>query len=198
MTKRIFDICVAGLMLLVLMPVFVFVSSCVFFFIGRPIFFTQTRPGLRGEPFTIRKFSSMKDLRGPGGELLPDEQRLNSFGRFLRASSLDELPELVNVLNGNMSLVGPRPLLMEYLPLYTPEQARRHLVRPGITGLAQIKGRNLLSWDERFELDLWYVDNRSFWLDLRIIFQTIVKVLKREGISHPGEATMAKFTGSRT
>ncbi len=195
-TKRFFDVCVAGLGLTFLSPVIIVLAVCALIFVGRPVTFSQVRPGRWAQPFTIRKFRTMTRGRSNDGELLPDEQRMTRFGRFLRASSLDELPELVNVLVGDMSLVGPRPLLMEYLPLYTPEQARRHEVRPGITGWAQVKGRNQLSWEEKFELDVWYVDNRSFWLDLRIIWLTIIMVLKREGISHPGESTMPKFTGS--
>ena len=196
MTKRFFDISVAGLGLIILSPVIFALAVCVRIFVGKPVIFSQVRPGLGAQPFTIRKFRTMKPGSSEDGELLPDEQRLTRFGKFLRASSLDELPELINVLVGEMSLVGPRPLLMEYLPLYTAGQARRHEVRPGITGWAQGKGRNQLSWEERFELDVWYVDNRSFLLDLHIILLTIVKVLKREGISHPGESTMPKFTGT--
>jgi lipopolysaccharide/colanic/teichoic acid biosynthesis glycosyltransferase len=195
--KRIFDVCVAGLGLLLLSPIIIVLAFCVLVFVGRPIIFAQARPGLGGRPFTIWKFRTMTLARSDDGELLPDNERVTRFGRFLRASSLDELPELVNILRGDMSLVGPRPLLMEYLPLYTAEQARRHDIRPGITGWAQVKGRNELSWEEKFELDLWYVNNQSFLLDLRIILLTIVKVLKGEGISHPGESTMHKFTGSR-
>ena len=161
-----------------------------------PVLFTQTRPGLYGKPFRMIKFRSMTDARDANRELLPDAIRLTAFGKFLRASSLDELPGLWNVLKGDMSLVGPRPLLMEYLPLYTPEQARRHQARPGITGWAQINGRNAISWEEKFKLDVWYVDNQSFWLDLKILLLTIKKVFVREGISATGEATMPKFTGS--
>lgn len=164
--------------------------------LGAPVFFTQQRPGLRGKPFRMIKFRTMTDVRDKAGKLLPDAERLPHFGRFLRAASLDELPELFNIFMGNMSLVGPRPLLMEYLPLYSARQARRHDVRPGLTGWAQINGRNALSWEEKFELDIWYVENRSFWLDLKIIFLTAKKVLVREGISAAGEATMPKFTGS--
>ena len=196
-TKRLFDIGVAGLGLVVLFPVIFTLAVCVLIFVGKPVIFSQVRPGLDARPFTIRKFCTMKPMLSENGEVLSDEQRMTRFGKFLRACSFDELPELINVLTGDMSLVGPRPLLMEYLPLYTPQQARRHEVRPGITGWAQVKGRNQLSWEERLELDVWYVDNRSFWLDLNIILLTIVKVLKREGISHPGEATMPKFTGSK-
>lgn len=165
--------------------------------LGRPVFFRQIRPGLHGQPFEMVKFRTMTDARGPEGTLLPDAHRLTNFGRFLRATSLDELPELWNVLMGDMSLVGPRPLLMEYLPLYNVRQAKRHDVRPGLTGWAQINGRNALSWEEKFELDVWYVENRSFWLDLKIIFLTIKKVLVREGISAAGEATMSRFMGTK-
>ena len=196
MLKRIFDIAATVLVLPILLPVMAIVGLLVVWNFGRPVLFIETRPGFGGRPFTIRKFRTMTQQRSDDGELLSDEKRLTRFGRLLRASSLDELPELVNVLAGTMSLVGPRPLLMEYLPLYSPEQARRHEVRPGITGWAQVKGRNQLSWKEKFELDIWYVDNRSFWLDLKIIFLTIIKVLKREGIAHPGESTMPKFTGT--
>ncbi len=196
-TKRFFDIFVASLGLIILFPVILALAVCVRIFIGKPVIFSQVRPGFGARPFTIRKFCTMNLDISDDGELLPDKQRMTRFGNFLRACSLDELPELINVLVGDMSLVGPRPLLTEYLPLYTPQQARRHEIRPGITGWAQVKGRNQLSWEERFELDVWYVDNRSFWLDLRIILLTIVKVLKREGISHPGESTMPKFTGSK-
>jgi lipopolysaccharide/colanic/teichoic acid biosynthesis glycosyltransferase len=162
------------------------------------VLFRQVRPGLQGRPFTMVKFRTMTDDRGPDGALLPDARRLTPFGRFLRASSLDELPELWNVLKGDMSLVGPRPLLMEYLPLYTPEQARRHEVRPGITGWAQVNGRNAISWANKFALDVWYVDHRSLWLDLQILWRTVRKVLVRDGISAEGEATMPKFTGSKS
>jgi lipopolysaccharide/colanic/teichoic acid biosynthesis glycosyltransferase len=164
--------------------------------LGSPIFFQQVRPGLRGKPFKMVKFRTMTQARDAAGQLLPDALRLTSFGRFLRASSLDELPELWNVLKGDMSLVGPRPLLLEYLPLYTPEQARRHAVRPGITGWAQINGRNAISWEAKFKLDVWYVDNRSLWLDIKILWLTVKKVLVRDGISAAGEATMPRFTGS--
>ncbi len=158
--------------------------------------FRQQRPGLHGRPFLLLKFRTMTDARDASGTLLPDAARLTAFGRFLRAASLDELPELLNVLKGDMSLVGPRPLLMQYLGRYTPEQARRHEVRPGITGWAQVNGRNAISWEEKFRLDVWYVDHQSLWLDIRIIAMTIGKILKREGISHPGQATMEEFTGA--
>lgn len=163
---------------------------------GAPVLFSQTRPGRHGKPFKMIKFRTMRDAIDADGRPLPDAERLTKLGRFLRSSSLDELPELWNVLKGDMSLVGPRPLLMEYLPLYSEEQARRHEVRPGVTGWAQVNGRNAISWDEKFALDVWYVDNRSLWLDLKIIWLTLRKVVKREGISAAGEATMSKFTGS--
>lgn len=166
--------------------------------LGSPVFFRQVRPGMNGKPFEMVKFRTMTDERGPDGQLLPDAVRLTPFGRFLRSSSLDELPELWNVLKGDMSLVGPRPLLMEYLPLYSPEQARRHEVRPGVTGWAQINGRNAISWEDKFKLDTWYVDNQSLWLDIKILWLTVKKVLVREGISAAGEATMSKFTGSKS
>jgi len=191
-TKRAFDFIVALLMLVTLAPVVLLAGIAILAGSGSPVFFRQLRPGRDGKPFKLIKFRTM--IVGS----LPDKDRITPFGRFLRASSLDELPELINVARGEMSLVGPRPLLMEYLPLYRPEQARRHEVRPGITGWAQVNGRNRLSWEEKFELDVWYVDNRSFWLDLRIILLTIMKVLKRDGISHPGESTMPKFTGNTT
>ena len=195
-TKRFFDLLVASLALILLALPLLALLWLVRRKLGSPVLFSQVRPGLHGKPFTMVKFCTMTDERGPDGVLLPDAQRLTRFGRFLRASSLDELPELWNVLRGDMSLVGPRPLLMEYLPLYTPEQARRHVVRPGITGWAQVNGRNEISWAEKFALDVWYVDHRSFWLDLRILWRTVRKVLVRDGISAAGEATMSKFTGA--
>ncbi|MDI9232732.1 sugar transferase [Limnohabitans lacus] len=164
--------------------------------IGSPVLFKQVRPGLKGKPFMMIKFRTMTDECGPDGKLLPDADRLLPFGQFLRSSSLDELPEIWNVLRGEMSLVGPRPLLMEYLPLYSPEQARRHEVRPGITGWAQVNGRNAISWTDKFALDVWYVDNLSMWLDIRILWLTVRKVLIRDGISAEGEATMPAFMGS--
>lgn len=166
--------------------------------LGSPVLFRQVRPGLHGAPFEMVKFRTMTEQRGADGRLLPDSQRLTPFGRFLRASSLDELPELWNVLKGEMSLVGPRPLLMEYLPLYSTEQARRHDARPGITGWAQVNGRNALSWNEKFALDVWYVEHRSLWGDVKILGLTLKKVLIREGISAAGEATMSKFTGGKS
>jgi lipopolysaccharide/colanic/teichoic acid biosynthesis glycosyltransferase len=171
----------------------------LFFFVrvklGKPVFYKQVRPGLNGQPFEMIKFRTMKNAFGPDGKPLPDEQRMTRFGRFLRSTSLDELPELINVLKGEMSLVGPRPLLMEYLPLYSQEQMRRHDVLPGITGWAQINGRNAISWQKKFELDLWYVDNQSLWLDLKILFLTFFKVLKRSDICQSGQVTVEKFNG---
>ena len=194
--KRIFDLSAALFGLVLLVPVILILASLIRLKLGSPVLFTQTRPGLHGKPFKMIKFRTMTDARDADGNLLPDNIRLTAFGRFLRSTSLDELPELWNVLKGDMSLVGPRPLLMEYLPLYTPEQARRHQARPGITGWAQINGRNAISWEAKFKLDVWYVDNQSFWLDLKILAQTIKKVFVREGISAEGEATMPKFTGT--
>lgn len=194
--KRVFDLVLvlaAAPVWLPLMGVLALIVRCV---MGRPVLFRQTRPGRKGRPFELLKFRTMTEARDAAGRLLPDEQRLTRFGRWLRSTSLDELPELWNVLRGEMSLVGPRPLLMEYLPLYSPEQRRRHEVRPGITGWAQIHGRNAQSWEERFRLDVWYVDHRSLWLDLKILGHTFWKVLKREGIHAPGEATMPRFRGS--
>lgn len=194
--KRLFDVVASACALLLLALPLLVVIWMVRRKLGSPVFFTQMRPGLQGKPFLMVKFRTMTDARGPDGALLPDADRLTPFGRFLRASSLDELPELWNVLKGDMSLVGPRPLLMEYLPLYSPEQARRHAVRPGVTGWAQVNGRNSLSWDDKFKLDVWYVDHRSLWLDLKILWLTVRKVLVRDGISAAGEATMPIFKGS--
>lgn len=196
MIKRLVDVLVAALALLLLSPVIVVTALAVARKMGRPVFFRQVRPGLHGAPFGMIKFRTMRDAVGADGSLLPDAERLTPLGQWLRATSLDELPELWNVLNGEMSLVGPRPLLMQYLPLYSPEQARRHLVRPGVTGWAQVNGRNGLSWEEKFALDVWYVDNRSFWIDLRILALTALKVVRRDGISAAGDATMPAFTGS--
>ena len=195
--KRLFDITIASFALLLLALPLLLITGLVRRKLGRPAFFRQIRPGLYGKPFEMVKFRSMTDARGADGNLLPDADRLTPFGRFLRSSSLDELPGLWNVLNGQMSLVGPRPLLMEYLPLYSVEQARRHEVRPGITGWAQVNGRNALSWEDKFRLDVWYVENRSMWLDIKILWLTVRKVLIRDGISADGEATMSKFTGDR-
>lgn len=195
--KRLFDIVCSALALLFLWPVLLVLWLLVRRNLGAPALFRQQRPGLHGRPFMMIKFRTMLDALDADGNPLPDEVRLTRFGRFLRATSLDELPELWNVLKGDMSLVGPRPLLMEYLPLYSPEQARRHEVRPGITGWAQVNGRNALSWPEKFALDVWYVDNRSLLLDLRILLLTVKKVFVREGISAEGQATMSKFTGEQ-
>jgi lipopolysaccharide/colanic/teichoic acid biosynthesis glycosyltransferase len=197
MLKRFFDIVASLAGLIVLFPVIVVVAYLIRKHLGSPILFRQVRPGLGGKPFEMVKFRSMRDALDANGNPLPDSERMTHFGRFLRSSSLDELPELWNVIKGDMSLVGPRPLLMEYLPLYDEVQFRRHDLRPGVTGWAQINGRNALSWEEKFKLDVWYVDNQSLWLDLKIIFLTIKKVLVREGISAEGEVTMSKFTGSK-
>jgi sugar transferase EpsL len=191
--KRVFDIVVSAVALTVLAPVMGLIALLVWRTMGRPVLFRQARPGLHGKPFVMYKFRTMRDLHDAEGNLLPDEARLTPFGRWLRTTSLDELPELVNVLRGEMSLVGPRPLLMEYLERYTPEQARRHEVKPGITGWAQIHGRNNLSWEERLRLDVWYVDHWSLWLDLKILWRTLWMVLRREGISAQGHATMPRF-----
>jgi len=191
--KRLIDIIGSIIGLTIGIPIIVFISLIIHLTMGRPIFFKQVRPGLQGKPFVLYKFRTMLDLRDQTGKMLPDERRLTSFGRWLRSTSLDELPVLFNVLKGDMSLVGPRPLLMEYLNRYTPEEARRHEVKPGITGWAQINGRNAISWEEKFALDVWYVDNWSLILDFRIIFLTILKVLKHEGISADGHVTMPEF-----
>ena len=197
MLKRIFDVVASGSALLVLSPVLVGVAYLVRKNLGSPVLFTQVRPGLNGKPFKMVKFRTMRDAVDAQGNTLPDNQRLSPFGQFLRSASLDELPELWNVLKGDMSLVGPRPLLMEYLPLYSPEQARRHEAKPGVTGWAQINGRNAISWEDKFKLDVWYVDNQSLWLDIRILFMTVKKVVVRDGISADGEATMTRFTGTK-
>lgn len=194
--KRIFDILAAAFALIILALPLAVLAWQVRRKLGSPVLFSQVRPGMHGEPFTMVKFRTMTDECGPDGQLLPDEVRLTPFGRLLRSTSLDELPELWNVLKGEMSLVGPRPLLMQYLPLYSSEQARRHEVRPGVTGWAQINGRNAISWDEKFKLDVWYVDNQSLWLDIKILWLTVKKVVVRDGISAEGEATMPAFTGS--
>lgn len=197
MPKRCFDFCVALVLLCVAAPVIAAATALIRSCGGGPVLFRQQRPGLHGTPFTLYKLCTMSDQRNAAGALLADELRLTSIGKMLRRFSLDELPQLYNVLKGDMSLVGPRPLLMEYLPLYTPEQARRHAVRPGITGWAQVNGRNAVSWEERFGLDVWYVDHQSFRLDLRILWLTLLRVLRADGINEPGAATMSKFTGSR-
>lgn len=195
--KRCLDVVLAILGLLLLSPVILVIYSQIYRKIGRAVLFTQLRPGLGGQQFKMFKFRTMLDLKDEQGVLLPDAMRLTKFGVALRSSSLDELPELWNVLKGDMSLVGPRPLLVEYLPLYSAEQARRHEVRPGITGWAQVNGRNALSWEEKFNLDVWYVDNQSTWLDIKILCLTVKRVLAREGISADGEVTMTKFRGSK-
>lgn len=195
--KRIFDIIISALGLVIASPILAIVSLMIWLTMGRPIIFKQMRPGLKGEPFQMIKFRTMNDAKDASGRVLPDAQRLAFVGKLLRSTSVDELPELWNVLKGDMSLVGPRPLLMEYLPLYTSEQNRRHEVRPGVTGWAQINGRNELGWDEKFALDVWYVDHGNFWLDLRIMCLTVVKIFKREGISGVGEVTMTRFEGSK-
>lgn len=197
MIKRLLDITVSMLVLLFLFPALIVIALQLRRNLGSPVFFRQERPGLHGKPFQMIKFRTMTEELDDTGELLSDSQRLTKFSRFLRSSSLDELPELWNVLRGEMSLVGPRPLLMDYLLLYTPEQFRRHEVLPGITGWAQVNGRNAISWEEKFALDVWYVDNRSFWLDLRILFLTLKSVVLRQDISAEGEATMPKFTGNK-
>ena len=194
--KRAIDIVIASIALVVLAPIIALVAGCVRVALGSPVLFRQQRPGLNGEPFTLVKFRTMRDAMDRKGNPLPDAARLTSFGRGLRATSLDELPELWNVLRGDMSLVGPRPLLMEYLPRYSARQARRHELRPGITGWAQINGRNALSWSERFEMDVWYVENRSLWLDLRILLLTLVRVIRPEGVAQPGHVTMSPFSGN--
>ncbi|HGS5349461.1 TPA: sugar transferase [Vibrio cholerae] len=195
MSKRLFDLFASFLGLLVLSPIIVIVAWKIRKNLGSPVLFRQIRPGLNGQPFEMIKFRTMKDAVDANGNPLPDSERMTPFGDKLRNSSLDELPELWNVLKGEMSLVGPRPLLMQYLPLYSKEQARRHEVRPGVTGWAQINGRNAISWEEKFKLDVWYVDNRSFWLDLRILLLTVKKVFVKEGISADGHVTIAPFTG---
>lgn len=195
--KRPFDFIAALSFLLLFWPFVLLLAVVIKGKLGSPVLFKQQRPGLKSDPFTIYKFRTMTDARDAAGNLLPDADRLTKFGKFLRSSSLDELPELWNVLKGEMSLVGPRPLLMQYLPLYTPEQIRRHEARPGITGWAQVNGRNAISWEEKFELDVWYVDNISFWLDMKILFLTVLKMVKREDINQPGQATIEQFKGSK-
>ena len=197
MLKRIFDVVASATALLLLSPVIAIIAWQVSRKMGSPVLFSQVRPGLSGKPFKLIKFRTMKDAVDAEGKPLPDSERLTPFGQFLRSSSLDELPELWNVLKGDMSLVGPRPLLMAYLPLYSPEQYRRHEALPGITGWAQINGRNSLGWDEKFKLDVWYVDNQSLWLDIKILFMTVKKVLARDGITAEGEATTYPFTGNK-
>ena len=197
MIKRLFDIAAASTALIVLSPVYVITAYKVKKNLGSPVMFRQTRPGLDGKPFEMIKFRSMRDAIDSEGNVLPDSERLTDFGKALRNTSLDELPELWNVVKGDMSLVGPRPLLMEYLPLYSDDQSRRHNVRPGVTGYAQVNGRNAIGWDKKFELDTWYVDNQSLWLDIKILVKTVKKVLVKDDISADGEATMSRFTGSK-
>lgn len=197
MLKRAFDIAASASALVVLSPVLAITAYKVKKNLGSPVLFRQTRPGLHGKPFEMIKFRTMKDATDKEGNALPDSERLTDFGKKLRASSLDELPELWNVLKGDMSLVGPRPLLMEYLPLYSAEQAKRHNVRPGVTGYAQVNGRNSLSWEDKFKLDTWYVEHQSLWLDMKILLKTVKKVLIKDGINQAGEATMSKFMGAQ-
>jgi sugar transferase EpsL len=194
--KRLVDVLLSITALVLLSPALLLTALLVRIFLGSPVLFTQQRPGLHGVPFQMLKFRTMTEARDPGGHLLPDAERLTRFGRFLRSTSLDELPGLIPVAKGDMSLVGPRPLLMEYLPLYSRQQARRHAVRPGMTGWAQVNGRNAIDWDQRLALDVWYVDHHGFWLDLRILWMTLVNVIARRGISAPNEATMSRFAGS--
>ena len=196
MFKRIFDLITSLLVLILLSPVILLLCLLVFVNIGSPIFFKQERPGLKSKPFYMFKFRTMSLEVGSDGELLSDQKRLSKFGVIIRTTSLDELPAFWNVIKGEMSLVGPRPLLMEYLPLYNKNQKRRHDVKPGITGWAQVNGRNAISWEKKFDLDIWYVDHHTFWLDLKIIFLTIKKIFLKEGIVEPGKVTMSKFTGN--
>jgi sugar transferase EpsL len=196
MLKRVFDFIASIVLTILLSPVIIISAILVAVNLGSPVIFKQKRPGLNGKLFTLYKFRTMKDAKNKDGTLLPDEERLTKFGKILRSTSIDELPELFNVIKGDMSLVGPRPLLVEYLELYSTEQMRRHEVRPGITGWAQVNGRNNLSWEEKFKLDVWYVDNRSFWLDIKILLLTVLKVIKREDISQKGQATAELFKGT--
>lgn len=196
LSKRLFDLIISTLALIIFSPILLIVALLVAIYHGRPVVFHQQRPGYKGRPFYIYKFRTMTNRLAPDGSLLPDAERMTPFGRFLRSLSLDELPELFNILRGDMSIVGPRPLLMEYLPRYSAEQMRRHDTFPGLTGWAQVNGRNALTWPDKFKLDVWYVDNWSFWLDLKIIFMTIWKVIKREGVSQEGQATVEYFMGN--
>lgn len=198
MLKRLLDIIIASIALILLSPLYAFVAYKVKKNLGSPVLFRQVRPGLHGKPFKMIKFRTMKDAVDEQGNPLPDRERLTPFGQMLRSTSLDEMPELWNVIKGDMSIVGPRPLLMEYLPLYSPEQAKRHDVRPGMTGHAQVNGRNAIGWEEKFKLDTWYVENQSIWLDFKIMFKTVHKVLAKDDISAEGEATMTKFNGTKT
>jgi sugar transferase EpsL len=195
--KQVLDILIITIALIVISPLTVLITILVYCNLGPPVFFIQKRPGLHGKPFTFYKFRTMNDARDRHGKLLPDAKRLTPFGKFLRVCSLDELPTLINVLKGDMSIVGPRPLLMQYSNRYTPDQRRRHEVKPGITGWAQVNGRNAITWEDKFKLDVWYVDNLSLWLDVKILVLTAWKVLKMEGISQPGQATMEEFLGSQ-
>lgn len=197
MSKRLLDIIIASVALILLSPLYAFVAYKVKKNLGSPVLFRQVRPGLHGKPFEMIKFRTMKDAVDEQGNPLPDSERLTPFGQMLRSTSLDEMPELWNVIKGDMSIVGPRPLLMEYLPLYSPEQAKRHDLRPGMTGHAQVNGRNAIGWEEKFKLDTWYVENQSIWLDFKIMFKTVHKVLAKDDISAEGEATMTKFTGTK-
>ncbi len=194
--KRGFDLIISSLALLLLSPIILFIAVLIRLKLGAPILFRQNRPGLDGKSFTMVKFRTMRDALGSDGQPLPDQERLTRFGAFLRSASLDELPELWNVVKGEMSLVGPRPLLTEYLPLYSAEQARRNEVKPGITGWAQVNGRNAISWDEKFKLDVWYVENQSMWLDIKILLLTVVRILRRDGVNSSETETMPKFTGT--
>ncbi len=196
MAKRLFDLLIASIAIVALLPIMLIVLLAVWLDVGWPPVFSQARPGLSGRPFQLLKFRTMREAVGPDGQQLPDRDRLTRFGGWLRATSLDELPELINIIRGEMSLVGPRPLLMEYLTLYSPEQARRHAVRPGLTGWAQVNGRNALTWEARFKMDVWYVDHQSLLLDLRILGRTLLTVLRREGIAQPNQATMERFRGT--
>ena len=198
MLKRLLDIIIASIALILLSPLYFYVAHKVKKNLGSPVLFRQVRPGLHGKPFEMIKFRSMKDAVDAQGNSLPDSERLTPFGKMLRSSSLDEMPELWNVIKGDMSIVGPRPLLMEYLPLYNQEQAKRHLVRPGMTGHAQVNGRNAISWGEKFKLDTWYVENQSVWLDFKIMLKTVKKVLAKDDINEVGEATMTKFTDTKS
>ena len=196
MLKRLLDIIIASIALILLSPLYAFVTYKVKKNLGSPVLFRQVRPGLHGKPFEMIKFRTMKDAMDEQGNPLPDSERLTPFGQMLRSTSLDEMPELWNVIKGDMSIVGPRPLLMEYLPLYDSEQAKRHDVRPGMTGHAQVNGRNAIGWEEKFKLDTWYVENQSIWLDFKIMFKTVHKVLAKDDISAEGDVTMPKFTGN--
>ena len=198
MLKRLLDIIIASIALILLSPLYAFVAYKVKKNLGSPVLFRQVRPGLHGKPFEMIKFRTMKDAVDEQGNPLPDSERLTAFGQMLRSTSLDEMPELWNVIKGDMSIVGPRPLLMEYLPLYNAEQAKRHNVRPGMTGYAQVNGRNAISWEEKFKLDTWYVENQSIWLDFKIMLKTVKKVIAKDDINEAGEVTMTKFTGTKT